>query len=232
MAKKFDPLASFAAAAAAAGINLEEIKEKIPDQEEEREEKQIRIAEADAVLKSLHWPHSLTYRKCGYCGDTFATNYCYVGYCSTGCRKAQFEKHYGIKWYPSGKRTFGEYEQPTVISASALEELYKWSKNLVANYEELKEIATESEPKVVRQVVGIGPDGHSTVRVLEPEVPKSDTLSLLVKAANEEWDDLIVSSGRQVLQRLQETEERDLPTSPPDPLARPEAFDLDLDLSF
>ena len=142
--KKKDPLldglALFAALAVEQGVSLD--LETIAEDNNitgygEKEARALKIDEADAVLKSLHHPHSLMVKPCRRCGEIFSTNYCSVGYCSVTCRKKGLSEEFGIEWNFSSEPTFGKYEPPKTVSPEALKALYKWATHLVKDYDEL-----------------------------------------------------------------------------------------------
>lgn len=135
-----DGLALFAELAKQQGVSLdiETIAEDNNIKEYgEKEARALKIDEADAVLKSLHHPHSLMMKTCRRCGEIFSTNYCSVGYCSVLCRKKGFEEEFGVPWSFTDKPAFGKYEPPKVVSPDALKALYEWATHLIADYDNL-----------------------------------------------------------------------------------------------
>lgn len=100
--------------------------------------------EVDAVLLSLHKPHAVKIKKCGYCGMAFGTTYCYVGYCTFYCRKKALEE-LGIMVYNSEKPTWGErVEPPVTIKPQTVLKMKEWATQILSQIEQLESQALES----------------------------------------------------------------------------------------
>lgn len=168
-------------------IDVDEIKDSATAFEEAavKERRAAKIGEAEAVLKSLHYPHSLMMKRCNWCGEAFQTNYCAVGSCSDTCRKRYFEETYKIKWNTFKTKTWGDYEPPQVVSAQSVKELHAWATAFIADYDRLMSLSgPEENPMRPReQVVSIGEDGYTTTRYLDQEGSTGRSESLLLSSS-------------------------------------------------
>lgn len=87
--------------------------------------------EANAVLWSLDFPHSLVTFKCKECAQSFRTNYRYNRYCSEDCLKAALKKR-GLEWDPTkSPEERWKGVPPATLSPEALRSLQEWARSLI-----------------------------------------------------------------------------------------------------
>lgn len=93
--------------------------------QEPRETRDDRSLQAEAVLAFIQKPINFVVRNCKRteCGQSFGTNYLYVGYCSDNCRAKDLAK-IGIQWdHQKSARDRWGGEPPLVVPPSALQAL-------------------------------------------------------------------------------------------------------------
>lgn len=151
-------------------VDFSDIAKEATTEAEIKEARAASVASTEAVLKSLHYPHSLMMKKCEWCGFVFSTNYCYVSLCSQSCRKQYFFARYGIRWNDLSGPAFGEYEAPQIVDPKVSASLYEWAKAYVADYENLSSTVNEpcEDPKrATKQIIGIDDDGNTTIQEVQ-----------------------------------------------------------------
>lgn len=163
-------------AAYAANNNLDLGVDKIVLVETDEHEEISKAHEADAVLLSLHYPHKMTVKKCKYCGEPFATNYCFVGYCSHSHRKKALAE-FGIEWNHDGQPVWGRHEPPLIVNFPTILKLEAWANWLLTQMAQLKDqclegLEIELEDAVYESVPRIETEPASAL-VVAPETRDS-----------------------------------------------------------
>ncbi len=141
-------MASFGAIQQQAGVdlNLDSIRQAAETRQEKENPHQKHVEQhtIDAVLLSLHKPHSTLVKKCLTCSEPFATTYCYVSYCSHHCRVKALEA-LGLE-IDKGKPIWGDMvEPPLVISPLMLRRMIKWAETILSQREALERQAIAVE---------------------------------------------------------------------------------------
>lgn len=128
---------------AAAGVDADKLA-VFTDETIVHEPSFTKSLEAEGILLTLMSDRlPVKAKACKYCGEIFATNYAYVGYCSDTCR-AKALAEIGIHWNPhkSAEQHWGSEplpkQIPSVIGPEAL-------KNLVLLAEHYRELEIERE---------------------------------------------------------------------------------------
>lgn len=168
--KGLELFAKYQKEAGEAPLDVTEITREATTEAEIKEARAAAVSSTEAVLKSLHYPHSLMMKKCEWCGFVFSTNYCYVSLCSQSCRKQYFFARYGIRWNDLNGPTYGEYEAPQIVDTKVSANLYEWAKAYVADYEKVSTTVNEprDDPKrATKQIIGIDEDGNTTVQEVQ-----------------------------------------------------------------
>lgn len=127
---------------------IEEAKKEI---QETKNQQQLHLNQhiEDAVLLSLHKPHAVVSKKCLNCDSFFATTYCYVSFCSHGCRIRHLAS-FGIVVDPRKPIWKGKFEEPLVIPPEVLQKMFEWATTILEQRAELERRhapALESPPE-------------------------------------------------------------------------------------
>lgn len=141
-------MASFGAIQEKAGVDLklDSIRQaaEVRVEKENPHQRHVEQHTIDAVLLSLHKPHSVKIKKCLTCSEPFATTYCYVSYCSHHCRVKALEA-LGLE-IDKGKPIWGDMvEPPLLISPTMLRRMFKWAETILSQREALERQAMEVE---------------------------------------------------------------------------------------
>lgn len=135
MGRRKDPLekalALFATHAESRGLDF-----NVEAMRQDEHEVVVKENETDAVLLSLHKPHKMMIKKCQWCQEAFATNYCFVSYCCHSHRKKALAE-LGIEWSHNGQPVWGRHEPPAIITPKVLKTLEAWARWLTTNLDQM-----------------------------------------------------------------------------------------------
>lgn len=166
---------------------------------------QQRALAQEALLCTLAVkPPKLVQRECKECGETFGTNYLYVGYCSDHCRRVALGK-VGINYNPRKNEYTARDEEPMVVPPGAIKALRELLSIIVSPTEirvdhqepghipgqlslfEVERVPSSpgtvlSDMEKLQRKIGVSPTPRRTK--LQPKISKS------VSDLNKEFDEL------------------------------------------